>query len=272
MRIGRRHGAFALAKAARSGLFLAETVLDEGGQRVERGFGLAPGRLDEDLGARSGREHHQAHDRIAADPLALARDPDLGVEALDAAHEFGGGAGMQAALVADQERARRSRRRRTGLAHFPDRTWLATLMYLRPASWARPTAFSSGESPRTLANLMSIGRFTPATTSMRPWSMIEMARLDGVPPNMSVSTATPCPESTCRTASTMSWRRRSMSSSGPMDTDAICGCGPTTCSSAATNSSASRPWVTRTRPIMTRSAKARRAAHLGRRPNPRQAP
>ena len=48
----------------------------------------------------------------------------------------------------------------------PDSTWLATLMYLRPASLARiTTASASGISPRTLASLISIGRLMPAITS-----------------------------------------------------------------------------------------------------------
>ena len=57
---------------------------------------------------------------------------------------------------------------------------------------------------RTLDSLISIGRFMPAMTSTRPGSMTEMARLDGVPPNMSVSTTTPVPLSARSTASTMS--------------------------------------------------------------------
>src|SRR5258707_12141208 len=48
----------------------------------------------------------------------------------------------------------------------------------------------------------------------------------------------------------MSIRRTSILSSAPMQTDSIEPWGPTICSSAWTNSSASRPWVTRTRPIM----------------------
>ncbi len=38
-----------------------------------------------------------------------------------------------------------------------------------------------------------MGRFMPAITSMCPASITEMARLEGVPPNMSVSTTTPEP-------------------------------------------------------------------------------
>ena len=57
---------------------------------------------------------------------------------------------------------------------------------------------------RTLESLISIGRFMPAMTSTRPDSITEMARLDGVPPNMSVRTMTPEPVSARATASTIS--------------------------------------------------------------------
>src|SRR5262245_23350348 len=90
----------------------------------------------------------------------------------------------------------------------------------------------------------------PAITSTwRPF-MQEMARLDGVPPNMSVSTTTTAPVSTRQTASRISLRRLSKSSSGPIVTVSICFCAPTTCSSAARNSVARHPCVTRTRPII----------------------
>ena len=48
----------------------------------------------------------------------------------------------------------------------------------------------------------------------------------------------------------MSERRRSMSSSGPMQIAFTAACGPTTCSMAEMNSSARRPCVTITSPIM----------------------
>jgi hypothetical protein len=104
--------------------------------------------------------------------------------------------------------------------------------------------------PRTLASLISIGRFSPAITSAWVCSITEMARLDGVPPNMSVSRMTPAPLLTCSQAARMSRRRRSMSSSGPMQMAATARCGPTTCSMAKTNSSARRPCVTITSPII----------------------
>ena len=48
--------------------------------------------------------------------------------------------------------------------------------------------------------------------------MTEIARFDGVPPNMSVSRMTPEPSFTRSTAATMSRRRSSMLSSGPIET------------------------------------------------------
>src|SRR6516225_9205935 len=131
-------------------------------------------------------------------------------------------------------------------------------MYLRPASLAQSTASASALSPRTLASLISIGRLMPAITSTSRPFMAEMARLEGVPPNMSVSTATPWPLSTSAILSRISRRRSSISSSGAIAIVAICLCGPTTCSSAARNSTASRPCVTRTMPIITLPSNIRR--------------
>src|SRR5208282_3271070 len=73
----------------------------------------------------------------------------------------------------------------------PCSTCEAAAMYFLPASWAQLTAEASGWFERTLASLTSIGRLTPAMTSTPSCSIIEIARLDGVPPNMSVSNTTP---------------------------------------------------------------------------------
>ena len=51
-------------------------------------------------------------------------------------------------------------------------------------------------SSRTLASLTSIGRLMPASTSTLGRPITEIARFDGVPPNMSVRMATPSPVST----------------------------------------------------------------------------
>ena len=84
-------------------------------------------------------------------------------------------------------------RRRGVVAHLPARTRLAMVTYLRPASWAIAMASGSERSSRTLASLTSIGRLIPASTSTFGRLMQEIARLEGVPPNMSVRMATPSP-------------------------------------------------------------------------------
>ena len=47
-------------------------------------------------------EHHQAHDRGAADGVTFPRHFDLGLEGARAAHELGRGAGVQSLLVGDR--------------------------------------------------------------------------------------------------------------------------------------------------------------------------
>src|ERR1700744_1538906 len=248
-----------------SGAFFVEFAGHQLADREDGGFGLGTGRGNSDGRPRSRRQHHQSHDRGAADRLVAAGDPDLGVEALDHLDEFCRCSRVQAALVDDRhfagDRVRRDRRpggvfgRRVVFAHLPARTRLAMVTYLRPASCAIEIASGSERSSRTLASLTSIGRLMPASTSTFGRLMQEIARLDGVPPNMSVRIATPSPLSTRLTASMMSLRHKSESSSAPIVTASICFCGPMTCSSAALNSSARRPWVTSTRPIIGNSSR-----------------
>src|SRR5204863_7546412 len=138
-------------------------------------------------------------------------DPNLGLELRRGLDKAGGGARMQTLLVADRAGApdggggigdlagvapmgRWGAHRRASASSCE-----ATLMYLRPASWAPSTARSSFSFWRRLANLISIGRLTPAMTSTLPRSMTEIARLEGVPPNMSVSNTVPSPLSTSPT-------------------------------------------------------------------------
>jgi hypothetical protein len=90
-------------------------------------------------------------------------------------------------------------------------------MYLRPASRALTTASASGSSPRTLASLTRIGKLMPAITSTGASSMTEIARFDGVPPNMSVRMMTPSPVLVRLMASRICFRRTAMSSSGPIE-------------------------------------------------------
>src|SRR5262249_60661768 len=120
----------------------------------------------------------------------------VGIEFFHGLHELRRGARVQALLVADFEHADDQCRVRRmiggrevghagGLAHFPVRTRLAMVMYLRPESWAAATASVSGHSSRTLASLTSIGRLIPARTSTFGRPITAIARLGGVPPNRS---------------------------------------------------------------------------------------
>src|SRR5271165_895150 len=241
---------------------LIKLAFDELREGCHRRLGIGAGGGESDDRAGCGGKHHQSHDRAAGDFSAVLAHPDIRVIEPGGLDKPSGGARVKPALVADRRNPANSPGRRARLLYrsFVGRpiahrraslsSWEATLMYLRPASWAPSTVRSRLSLCRRLASLISIGRLTPAITSILARSMTEMARFDGVPPNMSVSKTAPSPVSTAAIERRMSWRRFSMSSSGPMHTEVICACGPTTCSSAATNSAASRPWVTKTMPII----------------------
>src|SRR5947209_6230226 len=244
-----------LAVAPGVSSILIELAFDQPRQRLDRCRGVGSGRGNLDEGARGGGQHHQPHDRTSGDRGAVLAYPDIGLELRGRLDKPGGGAGMQSFLVTDLDGSPRGGQRlRRGFGKVLGGLGIhrrasassceATLMYLRPASCAPSTARSSFSFWRRLASLISIGRFTPAMTSILPRSMTEIARLDGVPPNISVSTTAPSPLSTSAMRRRISWRRSSISSSGPMQTAAIWACAPTTCSRAATNSLASRPCVT----------------------------
>src|SRR6185295_5627735 len=72
----------------------------------------------------------------------------------------------------------------------------ATEIYLRPASRAAATAARTSIVLRAPSRRISIGRLTPAITSIRSDFIRLMARFDGVPPNRSVRMITPAPSST----------------------------------------------------------------------------
>src|SRR6185437_13114313 len=83
-------------------------------------------------------------------------------------------------------------------------------------------------------------------------SMKVSARLDGVPPNMSVSSSTPLSPPSDRTRSiacAMSSRASLTSSCHPIETAANLGRSPTIISAALRSSVASCPWDTTTTPI-----------------------
>ena len=175
-------------------LILAEPPRDEPGDRLEASLGVVALRRHGDGRALRGAERQDARDRAPADGLAAAGHGDVGGEALDGLDQFRRGAGVQALAVDDRqlagERAFRNGGGRAILrlgavdqegADFPASTRDATLMYLRPASWAWRTACPKGSSSRTLASLISIGRLMPATTSTEPPFMHDKARFEGVP-------------------------------------------------------------------------------------------
>ena len=78
---------------------LTEAVLDERDQRLQCLGSLWPlgGHVQRRAGA--GRQHHQAHDRGAADRVAVARYGNNRVIAFGALHEFRRGAGVQTFAV-----------------------------------------------------------------------------------------------------------------------------------------------------------------------------
>src|SRR3982751_4194837 len=205
--------------------------------------------VDDDAVAHRGAEHHQAHDRGPADAVSVLLDLDLGVDLAGEVHELGARPRMEPALVGDRDLPA-CLPLAAGQAAASPRISLATEIYFRPASRAAATAAWTGMTLRAPSSRISIGRLTPAMTSTFSLFIRLIARFEGVPPNKSVRMITPWPWSTLPTALAISLRRRSMSSSGPMQIDSTASCGPTTCSIAVTNSAARRPWVTSTNPII----------------------
>jgi hypothetical protein len=205
-------------------------------------------------------EHHQAHDRGAADGFAAARHPDLrALKRSTAWTNLAEARACRPRLLMIRNLAWRSLpagTARPGLrrlvAHLPARTRLAMVTYLRPASWAIAIASVSVTLLAHLGELHQHGKIDARKHfDLRPahagycqvgWRAAEHVGED----RDAVAT-----ESTRLTASMMSLRQRSESSSAPIviGFDLLL-CGPMTCSSAALNSSARRPWVTSTRPII----------------------
>src|SRR6266851_4008439 len=177
----------------------------------------------------TGREHHKAHDRRTADSFVASADAHIDLELFHSLHEFSGRPSVQTPLIDDSQHLNEHPRGNpcaVGVAsvfagkppvrHLPANTRLAMVMYLHPDSCAAATASASGHSSRTFTSLISIGRLIPASTSTLGRLITEIARFEGVPPNMSVKMTTPSPVSTFFTASMMSRRRCSTLSSGPI--------------------------------------------------------
>ena len=126
-------------------------------------------------------------------------------------------------------------------------------IYLRPAA-RRRRRLRSGRAVAQTGQFHQHRQVDPAITSTLALSMIEIAKLDGAPPNMSVRTITPRPASTACTPARMSrawfpYRHQRQCTRSHLK-------GPTTCSNAARKAAANCPWVTRTRPMAGPSSSA----------------
>src|SRR5205823_12210061 len=157
----------------------------------QRRVGFRAFDVNDDRIAHCGAEHHQSHDRGAADPMAVLLDLDHGVDLARHVDELGARPRMKPARVGDLDQATNC-----GQAAASPRISLATEIYFRPASRAAATAAWTGMTLRAPSRRISIGRFTPAITSMFSVFIRLIARLDGVPPNKSVRMITPWPWST----------------------------------------------------------------------------
>src|SRR5260370_782980 len=133
---------------------LIKLAFDELGERRHRGIGFGAGGGEPDDRAGRGGQHHQSHDRAAGDFGAVFAHPDLGLKEPCGLDKPGGGARVKPALIADRRNPADRLGRRARVLHrsFVGRSiahrraslssWEATLMYLRPASWAPSTVRS----------------------------------------------------------------------------------------------------------------------------------
>src|SRR6476619_6837889 len=116
---------------------------------------------------------------------------DLRLDLARQIDELRAGPRVEAALIGDQDLAGDCAQ-----AAASPRISEATEIYFRPASRAAATAAWTGITLRAPSRRISIGRFTPAITSIFSLFMRLMARLAWVPPNRSVRMITPWPWST----------------------------------------------------------------------------
>src|SRR5690606_19498991 len=187
-----------------------------------------------------GPEREQREHAAPAHPLVLraaAGDLDVGREARGQRHEAAGGPRVQPELPAHREVAL------AGVVghRFPSgRISLATRMLRCPYSLMNTASSSSGFFSVSVASLISIGRLRPVTTSTRCSPRNERLMLDGVPPNMSVSTSTPSPWSARRSAWAIASRISSTDCFGSIDTASTGGASGTISRRAWRNSSPSR--------------------------------
>src|SRR5690554_6130145 len=143
-----------------------EPAIDQLGNRLDGLARLASGRLHQNGRAGPGRQHHQTHDRGAPNGDPIPGDGDFGVEMIGSSNEPRRGARVQPPTIADgQSLAHCTVGLKRRLVHLPN-TSLATLIYFRPASAAMRTASRISKSDRMRASLTSMGRLSPARTSI----------------------------------------------------------------------------------------------------------
>src|SRR5271166_1319809 len=133
---------------------LIKLAFDELGEGGHRRLGFRAGGGEPDDGAGCGGQHHQAHDRAAGDFGAVFAHPNFGIEKPGGLDKSGGGARMQPTLIANRGNPTNRPGRRARRRYWPSvgrpiahrrasvSNWDATLMYLRPASWAPSTVRS----------------------------------------------------------------------------------------------------------------------------------
>ena len=125
----------------------------------------------------------------------------------------------------------------------------ATVISLRPASWAMHTTSAIGR-PRSEARFTSIGKVDASQYLNACLLHDRYCEIGGRAAEHVGQHDDTVAVSQALALSRISARRLSMSSSAPMQTADIHCCGPTTCSNAAINSRARLPWVTSTMPII----------------------
>ena len=97
-----------------AGSVLVEAAGDEFLDFFEEFFGIGAGGGDLELGAVAGGEHHETHNGLAVDFLAVLLDPDLGLEAVRRLDEKGRGAGVEPVAVENDQFAGETAVRRAG--------------------------------------------------------------------------------------------------------------------------------------------------------------
>src|SRR5690606_42083345 len=124
----------------------AETGREQIGEDVDQSCRLRRPCNDADGTVGAGRQHHQTHDGGADDLDANLLDFDDRIVTADQLDETGRGTRMQPAFVDDREVPA------DFAGHLPLRSWLATLMYLRPAIWPSWRAAAMSSPARTLVS------------------------------------------------------------------------------------------------------------------------